>query len=939
MLHQRLQQQLAQLGLNETTLPSNTEKWQQLLAKVSQVYTMDDHGHGWLDEPLAQASPPVSPTSSDSCSEQGDTQEYACFQGLNHSLGAGLCIVDASSHVLSINAEGEHLLGWKSAELSGQTLDHLIRPNGSSGHTPAFTLTTLHELIATGQAYHNEDAHFIRRDGSLVPISFVLNPIIEQNTVRGAVLVFLNTAEYKQIAQELHTSRSRYRRIINHLKEVIFQTNVVGLWIFLNPAWEELTGFRVDESLGTDFLSYIYPPDRERNQELLKPLVQGTTENCSYEIRFLTREGGFRWFEVHARLTRDKKDRPIGISGILRDITERRQAQDALHSRESILEAVGFAAEQFLNGDDIEYNMQAVLSCLGLAAGVSRVYVFANDQEPNGDLSLSQRYEWSAPDIVPLFPGSGLLHIPYHTAGLTRWERILSQGGTIHGDVQTFPDNERALLEGQGIRSILFTPIFVEQKWWGFIGFAECQSERGWATVEIDALKAAAGIIGSAIQREQSERTLRESEECFRQLAENIREVFWLFSADQRETIYVSPAYEEVWGRTRESAYQNPASRLDAIYRQDRERVILALEQDQASSYLIGYDQVYRIVHPDGSLRWIRDRLFPICNEAGEVYRVAGIAEDITERKWAEEALERAKEAAEDANRAKSAFLANMSHELRTPLNAILGYSEMLQEESEEMGLPNFIHDLQQINTAGNHLLMIINDILDISKIEAGKMQLFLETFDLAALILDVTTTIQPLMRKNNNKLVIEHDQAIGSMHADATRVRQILFNLLSNAAKFTSQGTVTLSVTRTVHSSQAEAATPTTAAAQPSSSDLIVFRVADTGIGISQAHLKQLFQAFTQVNSSLARTHGGTGLGLAICRHLCMAMGGEITVESVLGQGSAFTVYLPTVVTEYKFPGNEERELKPATFDSGLEERAAGSVNGTWNASGRRLA
>jgi signal transduction histidine kinase len=243
-----------------------------------------------------------------------------------------------------------------------------------------------------------------------------------------------------------------------------------------------------------------------------------------------------------------------------------------------------------------------------------------------------------------------------------------------------------------------------------------------------------------------------------------------------------------------------------------------------------------------------------------------------------DEALIVARDKAEEVSRTKSAFLANMSHELRTPLNAVIGYSEMLQEEVTERGQRELVPDLVKIHSAGKHLLGLINDILDLSKIEAGKMTIHAETFEVPTLLQDVMSTIQPLIEKNGNTLSLETGPELGDMHSDVTRVRQVLLNLLSNASKFTSKGTVTLGVRRE----------------RVDGASWIVFSVRDSGIGMTPDQVSKLFLPFTQADSSTTRKYGGTGLGLAISRAFCTMMGGEIRVESAWGQGSTFTVRLP---------------------------------------------
>jgi signal transduction histidine kinase/CheY-like chemotaxis protein len=237
-----------------------------------------------------------------------------------------------------------------------------------------------------------------------------------------------------------------------------------------------------------------------------------------------------------------------------------------------------------------------------------------------------------------------------------------------------------------------------------------------------------------------------------------------------------------------------------------------------------------------------------------------------------------AKDAAEAANRAKSAFLANMSHELRTPLNAIIGYSEMLEEDAQAAGNAGFTSDLQKIRSAGKHLLGLINDVLDLSKVEAGKMKLYLETFDVAAVVDEVVATAKPLMEKNANRLEVRCAPDIGQLREDITKVRQVLLNLLSNAGKFTEKGTVSLDVSRE----------------NDVTGTWVVFRVRDTGIGMTPEQLGKLFQAFSQADGGTQRKYGGTGLGLALSRKFCVMMGGDINAQSEPGRGSTFTMRLP---------------------------------------------
>ncbi len=284
------------------------------------------------------------------------------------------------------------------------------------------------------------------------------------------------------------------------------------------------------------------------------------------------------------------------------------------------------------------------------------------------------------------------------------------------------------------------------------------------------------------------------------------------------------------------------------------------------------------------------------------------------------ESLERARAAAESANQAKSTFLANMSHELRTPLNAIIGYSEMLQEDRSESDHAVLVPDLQKIHAAGRHLLGLINDILDLSKIEAGKMELYLEQFTVSSLIDSVISTIDPMVARNHNRLVIERAPDLGLIHADLTKLRQVLLNLLSNACKFTDGGTVTLRVTKDEGGRMQDEADQIIL--HPSAR--ILFEVSDTGIGMSAEQISRLFQPFSQADVSTTRKYGGTGLGLAISRHFCRMMGGDIRAHSEPGHGATFSVSLPTNLPAGPQPAAEAPHAGPDLVDLTVVSGAA---------------
>jgi PAS domain S-box-containing protein len=336
--------------------------------------------------------------------------------------------------------------------------------------------------------------------------------------------------------------------------------------------------------------------------------------------------------------------------------------------------------------------------------------------------------------------------------------------------------------------------------------------------------------------------------------------------------VSINPAFERLFGYAEDEVVGRNLDSL--ITTEEMRREAVGYTQQAADHHAVKV--VRQRLRRDGTLVDVEVLAVPV-TVGGERVGVMGLYHDITE-------LLLARQAAEAANSAKSQFLASMSHELRTPLNAIIGYSEMLEEEAADSGQDGFVPDLQKIRAAGRHLLSLINDILDLSKIEAGKLELFLETFDVRQVVGEVATTIAPLVEKNGNRLEIRCADGVGRMHSDLTRTRQVLLNLLSNACKFTQGGTIALAADRERTDDGGE---------------WVVLRVSDSGIGMTPEQMARLFEAFAQAEASTARNYGGTGLGLAITRRFSRMMGGDVTVESRPGAGSTFTVRLPARLGE----------------------------------------
>ncbi len=1116
-------------------------------------------------------------------------------------------------------------------------------------------------LLALQQAKNELEVRVEARTQELKQALVELNEVIAQ--------LQSEIEQRQQVEAALIEREEQYRSVVDNVKEVIFQMDAKGLWIFLNPAWSEITGFAIADSLGHLFLDYVHPEDRQRSREEFRPLIEGKKEYCRHEVRYLTRSGGYRWIEVLAQLTVDADGIIIGTCGTLNDITERHLSEAALKASEdryraiveeqtelicrflpdgtltfvneayarnvaqppeaivgcnfmslipaeewqatkkylgslnqenpvgryehrvilpsgeirwqqwndrAIFDEAGCLMEFQSVGRDITERKQAeitlakrerylavlvevqrrllafegdteyglfdltsyteILGLLGKVSSASRVYLFENHyphsplegekaEDATSDLFMSQRAEWCAPGIQPEICNPNLQNLSYDNF-FPRWAQLLSQDQIIAGVVAEFPESERVVLELQGIFSILILPLTVNGKFFGFIGFDNCTEARDWEPLEVDLLRAAAAavslwyesflaqkalrqseatnralleaipdallrisrdgtyldfipaknlqtliptheflgkkvsevlppefalkitedveatlrtgkvqvseetlrfndeqhhyesrtvfyskdevltIVRDVTERKQAEAALRESEErfrslvdhipgvvyrcgydanrttefisdaieeisgycasdflgnqvrsytslivpqdlarveqvvleCiaqrrpymieyrlirkdgsvrwlyekgqgvfgtdgsllwldgvifditegkrtqeelrsreeqFRQLTENIHEVFFLTAPDFSQMLYVSPAYEDVWGRPRNSLYEQPSSWLDAVYPKDRDAIALALRQYLQQEQ--DFEQEYRIVRPDGIVRWVWVRAFFVRNERGVPTRLAGIAEDITERKRAQAEILNALAKEKELGDLKSRFISITSHEFRTPLTTIMSTTELL--EYYEWTKEEELEQLHLIQDAVRQMLQLLEDVLFIGTADAGQLRFNPAPLDLDKFCRELVAEIQRGLSLNSTPTGTQHTIIFTSSHQpflvcmDKKLLRQLLSNLLLNAIKYSPAGGTV----------QFELA---------SQGDKAIFQIQDQGIGIPREDQPRLFEFFHRAKNVGAIA--GTGLGLAIVKKCVDSHDGHITVNSEVGVGTRFTITLP---------------------------------------------
>ncbi len=749
--------------------------------------------------------------------EEALRQQRDFTNAMTSSMGEGIYAFDCDGIVTFMNPAAEQMLGWKQAELAGQNMHDVIHFQDADGNPVPAEKCPILAVLRSGKILKVDDDVFTRRDGLMLPVSYTSSPIISDGQILGAVLTFHDITERKLTEMKLRTNELQLNEAQRIAHVGSWEWDVAANWLHCSAEQFRIFGLQPQETgvLPETLMAYIHPDDRNLvGKALEQAFVEKVFPNIDYRI--IRPDGTVRTVHANGSVIVDDSGCVVRMVGTTQDITERKLVEDALRQSEEKYRDV------IENANDIIYTLDVSGGFTSLNRAGERITGYTR-----GEALRMNIFDVIGPDdaervrhrIAENLAGAGLPDFEL--------EIIAKDSSRVTLDISS--------------RLIVQDGVAV-----GIQGIGRDINDRKRAEAQLRAREA---------QLNEAQQIAHVGSWEFDPVTDEVKwshELWRIFGLEQRE---FGLSFEEYLAMVHPDD-QPAVKNLDETYQQAK----------------TGFDHQYRIIQPDGSVRVIRGIGKVICDEHGQIVKMTGTDQDMTEQKRIEEDLEQARDAALESTRLKSEFLANMSHEIRTPMNGVIGMTGLLLDTDLT---PEQRDYTQTINTSAESLMTVINDILDFSKIEAGKLNFEKIDFDLLPAVEGPVELLAEHARVKRIEIasLIESDVPL-ALRGDTGRLQQVITNLIGNAVKFTEAGGVFLRVSQVSNST---------------SDVMLRFAISDTGVGISEEVQRQLFRAFVQGDGSTTRRYGGTGLGLAISRQLVELMGGEIGVESTLGAGSTF--------------------------------------------------
>ncbi|UBF26771.1 PAS domain S-box protein [Kovacikia minuta CCNUW1] len=789
------------------------------------------------------------------------------YRSVVAALQEGVILQDATGAIHACNDSAERILGISCSQiLSGNALDLQLNLINEEGEAFPAALHPGWVTLKTGRPCSDVVMGIQKPEGAVVWVSVNSQPLFR----RGETQPYATVLSFTDITDRKHTQK-QLQNALRHLN-FHFENSPLAViewdadlritrWVGEAEAifgWnsEEVWGKQLDQGW-----RFVYDADREAVAESINQLFGGHLQRNVLSYRNYTKTGGIVHCEWYNSVLRDEAGNVISLLSLVQNVTDRKLAEEELEwqgLRSRLFADISLKIRQSLHLENILQTTVTEVRELLLADRVLIYQLFPDGAGmvmteaivPGFNSLVGMRF---SPEVFPVD-----YHAPYRQGRIASIDNIETAGLT--------PCHQE-FLNQLNVKAKLVVPLIQGADLWGLMIVHQCGTTRQWSGFEIELLQQLADQVGIALGQAQLLQALRASEEKFRQITENIQQVFWMRNPLQNQVIYVSPAYEQIWGYPCTSVYDDSFAWSEIIHPEDRDRVMTLIKNRHSE-----FDQEYRICRADGTLRWIRDRAFPIRDETGKIGLITGIAEDITDRKQLEEELLKTLEKEKELSELKSRFVAMTSHEFRTPLSTILSASELLEYYEHRWSEEERLEQLHLIQDTVQHMTQLLEDILLIGQAEADRLEFYPTPIDLNQFCLDLVAQIQGSIGKQH-QLIYNRQCSIEKACVDEKLLRQILTNLLSNGVKYSPIGSQV----------QLEVARDTKA---------IIFRVQDWGIGIPAEECTRLFEAFHRAKN--VGTIPGTGLGLTIVQRCVNAHNGSITFQSEVGVGSLFEVRLP---------------------------------------------
>ncbi len=759
------------------------------------------------------------------------------------------------------------LLNKAEADLLGVTdISEVIGKTDSDFYTENVALKTEAEdqvILKEGKLVVHRDGILTTQSGKEIWLQGTKIPHFDENgNVTGIIGISHNISEYKKIENELRMVAEKYESIFNSFVDLYYRSDLSGNILDLSPSVYQLSGYRPQELIGKS-VANVYADIENRNR-MVQLLVEKGSIN-DYENLLIHKNGKLVPVSITSQLIKDSEGKPGYIEGTIRDISERKEVEEKLNKLLALQNLLTHLATGFINipVEDSDKAVNRLLSVIGEGNEIDRVYIFEYDFVKN---TMSNTHEWCATGISPEI--EKLQQIPNEL--LPNWVEAHKLGDMLAiQDVTKLDksDPQYKILEPQGIKTLITIPLILNSECIGFVGFDSVKSVKTWSTDEITFLHILADLLCNVTDRKRKDEALRNREASLKAIFNNVPFQMWLKDVDSNY-LTINKPFMEYFSITNESEIIGK----DALDIWNHETASHFIEQDKLVMRNLELSSVEELVDFKHKSVWFEIFRAPIIDENGQLLGTTGIARDITSRKKADKALQEAVASAEAANEAKSKFLAIMSHEIRNPLNAVVGMTRMLNDAGITGPNKKLI---ENIKTSSDHLLMIINDVLDFSKIESGEMLMEETSFNIQDVVGRVFNSNVFIAKEKNIDLSYHIDSRINNFHkGDPLRLQQVLSNLVSNAIKFTNEGEIAIRCEFEKEHGQYSR---------------VRFEVQDTGIGISAENQEKVFESFKQENNTISRTHGGSGLGLAISKQIVELMGGKLMLESTKNVGSRF--------------------------------------------------